>query len=807
MKNILFIVIIVLFPALAMTQCPPNINFSNNDFANWGAYTGNFAYSPYIQQTYPSNTTAGLNSINEYGLTAPGITIMTATNDPFGAFPTIPTINGYDYKYSILLGSTTITNGNAPVRGGYVRGIQYVINVPAGLPTDPYTITYAYAMVLENGSHTTSNQPIFHARVTSPGGDIACASATYNLPTTFVGFSNTNGGRPDSIFTMDESYARQQGFDLSPVPSPNNNGNRNESPYRVWYKPWTEVTFNLAPYRGQQVTLTFEADNCVPGGHFAYAYVALRNDCGGLEISGPAPACDKTPAAYSIPSLANATYTWSVPPGWQITSSANTNIITVLPGNVPGTINVTADNGCTKLNSSLAVSTVPPTIPGKVTPDFKVCTGTNSSTLTLQGQSGRVLNWIASTDGINWMDVGNANNTSYTARNLTSTTYYKAVVQNGTACKVDTSEAATVTVYQKSVGGTILPSAFDICINQNKNANLTVENKIGDVLNWQYSYDNAMWNDFSPAVTDSFLNIKNQTENVKYYRAVVQVGVCPAEVSSASKVTLINALFPQAALSPKDTTICFGDTATLNTAIISGTSFQWGNQQNLLYTSNSSNIPKNITAFAFPSQNAIYPISIYNSGCPNAFVDTFTVNVLPPIQPVIGKDTFIVVGQPLQLQVSTNGNSENYSYLWTPSLGLSNPFIANPVADLNNAADSIKYTVAVTENNYGCTEKNSITVKVFKTEPEIFVPNAFTPNSDGRNDILKPIPVGISQFNYFKVYNRYGQLVFSTTNADYGWDGTLNGKEQPLGVYIWMTGAISYTGKKIERKGTVTLIR
>ena len=74
-----------------------------------------------------------------------------STIDPFGRFSTIPTINGYNYGYSIKLGSTSITRGAGPSNlggGGYVRGVSYNIHVPPGPATEPYTMTYAYAMVL-----------------------------------------------------------------------------------------------------------------------------------------------------------------------------------------------------------------------------------------------------------------------------------------------------------------------------------------------------------------------------------------------------------------------------------------------------------------------------------------------------------------------------------------------------------------------------------------------------------------------------------------------------------------------------------
>ena len=158
MKNILLAYAAVLVPFILFSQCPDNINFAKGDLSNWSAYTGNFFYAPAsIKQTYPAGTpapagTTGANTINEYNNPATGILVNNInTTDPFGFFKTIPTINGYNYTTSLLLGSTTITDANAAVRGGYLRGISYLINVPAGPPAVPYTVTYAYAMVLENG--------------------------------------------------------------------------------------------------------------------------------------------------------------------------------------------------------------------------------------------------------------------------------------------------------------------------------------------------------------------------------------------------------------------------------------------------------------------------------------------------------------------------------------------------------------------------------------------------------------------------------------------------------------------------------
>jgi gliding motility-associated-like protein len=98
-------------------------------------------------------------------------------------------------------------------------------------------------------------------------------------------------------------------------------------------------------------------------------------------------------------------------------------------------------------------------------------------------------------------------------------------------------------------------------------------------------------------------------------------------------------------------------------------------------------------------------------------------------------------------------------------------------------------------------------VKVFKTSPDIFVPDAFTPNGDGKNDVVKPIPVGVTQLDYFNIYNRWGQMLFTTAEIGKGWDGRVNGTFQNSGTYIYTVQGIDYLGKVITKKGTVVLIR
>ena len=137
---------------------------------------------------------------------------------------------------------------------------------------------------------------------------------------------------------------------------------------------------------------------------------------------------------------------------------------------------------------------------------------------------------------------------------------------------------------------------------------------------------------------------------------------------------------------------------------------------------------------------------------------------------------------------------------------MNNSNILNPIITLNAFFDTVTYHLTVRKASC-IVDTGNIKVIVFKTKPDIFVPTAFTPNGDGKNDILKAIPVGIRQFDFLNIYNRWGQLIFSTTNADNGWDGTVKGLMQPSGTYIFITQGTAYTGEKIIKKGSIVILR
>jgi gliding motility-associated-like protein len=162
-----------------------------------------------------------------------------------------------------------------------------------------------------------------------------------------------------------------------------------------------------------------------------------------------------------------------------------------------------------------------------------------------------------------------------------------------------------------------------------------------------------------------------------------------------------------------------------------------------------------------------------------------------------GNDTVVADNYPFPLK-----GSGGELYQWSPPEGLSNPAIANPQALVQK---NISYILKA-YTPIGCATLDTINIKVFKG-PAIYMPNVFSPNRDNRNDRLRAIAVGITEFGYLRIYNRYGQLVYNSASAKDGWDGTMNGMPQPSGMYVWMVSGKDFLGKVHEHKGTIVLVR
>lgn len=275
----------------------------------------------------------------------------------------------------------------------------------------------------------------------------------------------------------------------------------------------------------------------------------------------------------------------------------------------------------------------------------------------------------------------------------------------------------------------------------------------------------------------------------KYY-VTVSLGVCTKKDS----VTVYVNPAPLADAG-NGATICYGQSAQLNGA--GGLTYKWSPAT---YLSNAAIADPEVIR---PTSTMTYSLKVTDGiGCRSIQPAKVSVTVTPPAKIFAGNDTAIVMNQPFLLQAVDINNSGFTQYEWSPAYGLNNSAVQNPVALLN---ENITYTVTATTPQ-GCSGMDAINIKVYRG-PEIYVPNAFSPNGDGRNEVLKAIPVGIKEFKYFNVYNRWGQLIFSTKDAGKGWNGEVNHQQQNTGSFVWMAEGVDGKGNVIRRRGTVTVIR
>ncbi len=301
-----------------------------------------------------------------------------------------------------------------------------------------------------------------------------------------------------------------------------------------------------------------------------------------------------------------------------------------------------------------------------------------------------------------------------------------------------------------------------------------------------------------PNSTIDSINIKNATfspVNNAQYILRAGVGGCASE-----DTVNVNVRWKPIVDAGKNMPICV-DGSTVLTGVITHTTagiisdFVWTPKDSLSYDSA-------LVVTAYPRKSTWYKLTVKTTvadyGCAFTSYDSVKVSVQPLVKAFAGKDTIAVKGAPHQLQ-----GSGGLNYQWSsPTVSISNPNTRYPfVTLLNDANFYVRVSDAV-----GCEGFDSVFVKVYDG-PTYYIPNAFSPNGDGQNDIFRAIPVGISNTTYFRIFNRFGELMFETNQWLKGWDGTYKGKPQPSGSYVWIVKGTSKDNKTVEMKGTVMLVR
>lgn len=549
---------------------------------------------------------------------------------------------------------------------------------------------------------------------------------------------------------------------------------------------------------------------------------ALCNGATNGTITVAQPASGLPPFEYSLDGVAWQTsnqFTGLAPGQYTVYFRDNSNC----QGNIPQTIG--QPNALTATNTISAVR----------------CFGQSDGVITIATQGGVAPIEYSINGGLNWQfsNVFNVPAGAYTVtirdanlctitQNITitqPTALTASAITSNATCNGGNDGVLTITAnggnaaFQYSIDGTtfqpsnifnVAPGTYTATIRDAQGCIVTVPNQVVGLTN---DLTTAPMNDtticegssaqlsvttngtqfaWSPVTGLSNPSIANPTANptiTTNYIVTVSYGRCTADVP-----VTVNVNAAPIADAGADGFICVGQSYTLQGS--GGVIYNWTPNTGLTSTS----IANPVTT---PDRTTVYTLQVVDAnGCPSLVADQVTVDVTPPINIFTSPaDTVVYTGDQFQL----NASSAATSYLWSPATNLSNPNIANPIVTAGAVGDFTIYKV-VGSTIAGCRGEGFVRVRVYDG-PDLYVPSGFTPNNDGKNDKFFPFPVGIKELKLFRVYNRWGQLVYSTSKLNDGWDGKTGGILQQTGVYVWTVEGVTRDNKIITKRGTVTLIR
>ncbi|MBV8254859.1 MAG: gliding motility-associated C-terminal domain-containing protein [Chitinophaga sp.] len=384
----------------------------------------------------------------------------------------------------------------------------------------------------------------------------------------------------------------------------------------------------------------------------------------------------------------------------------------------------------------------------------------------------------------------------------TNTTYY--VDASATSGNCTSSTRASVAVTVSNVPGTpaVANATPTTCLNSM--ITLAVQNADPTLTyNW-YTVQTGG----TPVATGASVNVGPITTNTNYYVAAVNASGCASAQRTLVSVTASTApAAPQ--VSGNGQAQCPGSSYILTaTSTTPGASFAW-------YTTATGGTPISQTSiFTTPAinQNTTYYVEAsINGGCVSATRTAVPITVLSaltaPVVTVTNKTatsitfTWVAVPGATQYAVSV-GDSTHFVAPSSGANGLSHT--------VTNLQPNQNVTIYVKAIGVGTCQNSLLTAVTDKTTNpngnNCYVPNLFSPNGDGINDIEYVYGTAIAQLE-FRIYNQWGQLVFESRDQRQGWDGTMNGVKQPVGVYVYILKATMQDGTVVTKKGNVTLMR
>ena len=393
-----------------------------------------------------------------------------------------------------------------------------------------------------------------------------------------------------------------------------------------------------------------------------------------------------------------------------------------------------------------------------------------------------VLQWQRSTDsGKTWVDIAGETGASYavTRRSSGSLSFRVAIAERNNIaslkCRINSNRIFTSIHPVKPAAA---PQQIFGCLG--KNFFLPAPDAFAEKVLWTGP------NGFSSTQTNASIpNISYADTGLYQFNQVYAYGCTTLD-------TFYLKVYPGTSISVQPVTpVCEGQQEQLFVSATDSVAYQWTPAAGL-------SDPGIANPVATPREPVVYKVLATNRyGCKDSAFIKIDVYLNPAAD--AGPDKTILAGDTAVLNGSVKGSA--VSYYWQPAAGISNTQVATPAV---YPSANTNYTLTV-QSAVGCgTATDNVLVKVYSS---FLVPNAFTPNGDGKNDVFEILALDNYTVGKLLVYNRYGQLIFSSKGTYKSWDGRYRGTPQPQGMYVYYIEMKSPGRPAIIKKGSLLLIR
>ena len=473
------------------------------------------------------------------------------------------------------------------------------------------------------------------------------------------------------------------------------------------------------------------------------------------------------PVNLNLDNIPGVSYDVKWTPGSYLSSSAIPNPVITPLGDVTYHIEIKASNNPCKSFDTLAVDI----LDGFriITGDTAICIG-DKVQVDVTGDSRYAFYWESVPDPSGGTSISNPTIINPVITPAAVGKFKYKLNASFTGCD-DTSADFDIEVQPIPV--VTLPDDASICYDDT----LHLSSKVSPDYDYSYSW--------TPGVSLSNAKSPNPIFKARQTEKLTLTASTSAGCKDDDEMTVT--VFPADFLHiSSDTAICPRDTAQLRLNGDGLTTFNWSPNEHI------NNI-KTLTPSVWPVSTQLYEVyAVDTSGCR----DTAHVKVVVKPAAIVNIPEVVTLYPGQSYNMEPRGNGLYFS--WFPHVGLSNPNISNPVVkpDVNT-----RYIVKAT-TEFGCFAVDSVDVKI--EDSKLDVPNVFAPK---HSTTLKVVHLGEAKLRSFAIYNRWGAKVFETNDINQGWDGTYNGKPQPLGVYVYTLDAETYTGKRVTKQGNITVIR